>query len=90
WAKSLDVGVDTIADLRNKLRADLEAYAKSSADAKVRNDAMAKMIESNSFEVPRALVENQTQVLLNEFVQDLRQKGADLSNLDENFLGSLY
>lgn len=90
WARSLDLGVETMADLRAKLRADLEAYAKSSADARVRNDAMAKMIESHSFEVPRALVENQTRVLLNEFVQDLRQKGADLSRLDEGFLGSLY
>lgn len=90
WAKSLDLGVETIADLRKKLRADLEAYAKSSADARVRNDAMAKMIEQHDFEVPRLLVENQTRVLLNEFVQDLRQKGADLSNLDEGFLGSLY
>ncbi|MER3631079.1 MAG: trigger factor [Blastocatellia bacterium] len=90
WAKSLDLGVETYCDLRKKLRADLEAYAKSSADARLRNDAMEKMIEHHRFEVPRLLVENQTRVLLNEFVQDLRQKGADLSKLDEGFLGSLY
>ena len=42
WAKSLDDGYESLADLRKKLRADLETYAKSDADARLRNNAIAK------------------------------------------------
>jgi len=78
WAKSLDEGYESLADLRKKLRADLETYAESDADARVRNNAIAKLIEDNSFEVPNTLIENQARNLLNNFAQDLQQRGVDL------------
>src|SRR6476661_4415614 len=52
WAKSLDEGYESLADLRKKLRADMETYAKTDADARLRNNAVAKLIEENSFAVP--------------------------------------
>lgn len=86
WAKSLDEGYESLVDLRKKLRADLEAYAKSAADARVRNDAIAKLIEENSFEVPKTLIENQARNLLNNFARDLQQRGVDLNAVDNNFI----
>src|SRR5688572_2285724 len=86
WAKSLDEGYKSLADLRKKLRADLETYAKSDADARVRNNAIAKLIETNSFEVPRTLIENQARNLLNNFGRDLQQRGVDLNKVDNNFI----
>lgn len=86
WAKSLDEGYESLADLRKKLRADLETYAKSDADARLRNNAIAKLIEENTFEVPNALIENQSRNLLNNFAQDLQQRGADLSKIDPSFI----
>src|SRR5206468_6814617 len=37
WAKSLDEGYKSLADLRKRLRADLEKVAEADADARVRN-----------------------------------------------------
>lgn len=86
WAQSLDEGYESLEDLRKKLRADLEIYAKSDADARLRNNAIAKMIENNSFEVPNTLIENQARNLLNNFAQDLQQRGVDLNKVEENFV----
>jgi trigger factor len=90
WAKSLDEGYESLADLRNKLRTDLETYAKADADARVRNNAIAKLIEQNAFEVPNALIENQARNLLNNFARDLQQRGVDLNKVENNFVEMAY
>jgi len=90
WAKSLDEGYKSLADLRKRLRADLEKLAEADADARVRNNAIAKLIEDNSFEVPNTLIENQARNLLNNFAQDLQQRGAVLEQLDPQFIEMAY
>jgi trigger factor len=90
WAKSLDEGLTSIKDLRKQLRSDLETYAKADADARVRNEALARLIEQNEFEVPNVLIENQARNLLNNFARDLQQRGVDLNNVDNNFVQMAY
>jgi trigger factor len=86
WAKSLDEGFESLDDLRSKLRSDLETYANTDADARVRNNAIAKLIEENSFEVPNTLIESQARNLLNNFAQDLQQRGVDLNKVENEFV----
>jgi trigger factor len=86
WAKSLDEDYKSLADLRKKLRSDLETYSKTDADARLRNNALAKLIEENAFEVPPVLVESQARNLLNNFAQDLQQRGVDLEKVESNFV----
>lgn len=86
WAKSLDEGYESLADLKTKLRDDLETYAASEADARIRNEAVAKMIEATPFEVPNALIENQARNLLNNFAQDMQQRGIDLNTVQNDFI----
>ena len=90
WAKSLDEGYESLADLRGKLREDLEKYAETDADARLRNNAIAKFIENHKFEVPDALIDVQARNLLNNFAQDLQQRGADLNNVDKEFIQMAY
>jgi trigger factor len=90
WAKSLDEGLTSIKDLRKQLRSDLETYAKADADARVRNEALARLIEQNEFEVPNVLIENQARNLLNNFARDLQQRGVDLNNVDNSFVQMAY
>jgi trigger factor len=90
WAKSLDEGYESLGDLRKKLRADLETYAKSEADARLRNNAIAKLIEENAFEVPNTLIESQARNLLNNFARDLQQRGVDLNKVEEDFVKMAY
>jgi len=86
WAESLDEGYKSLADLRKKLRADLETYADTDADARLRNNAIAKMIEDNAFEVPNTLIESQARSLLNNFARDLQQRGVDLNKVENDFV----
>lgn len=90
WAKSLDEGYKSLADLRKRLRDDLEKLAEADADARVRNNVIAKLIEDNSFEVPNTLIENQARNLLNNFAQDLQQRGTVLEQLDTQFIEMAY
>ncbi len=90
WAKSLDEGYKSLADLKKRLRADLEKVSEDEADARVRNEAIAKMIEDNPFEVPNVLIENQARNLLNNFAQDMQQRGADLNQIDPSFIQMAY
>ena len=70
--------------------ADLENYAEADADARVRNNAIAKLIEDNAFEVPNTLIENQARNLLNNFAQDLQQRGVDLNKVENDFIQMAY
>ncbi len=90
WAKSLDEGYKSLADLRKRLRADLEKVADAGADARVSNAAIAKLIEDNAFEVPGVLIENQARNLLNNFAQDMQQRGVDLNQVESQFIEMAY
>ena len=90
WAQSLDEGYESLEDLREKLRQDLETVSKGDADARVRNDLIAKLIEDNEFEVPNALVEAQARNLLNNFAQDMAQRGVDLNKVEKEFVQMAY
>lgn len=90
WAKSLDEGYKSLADLRKKLRSDLEKNAEADADARLRNNAIAKLIENNEFEVPNTLIENQARNLLNNFAQDMQQRGIDLNKIESQFIEMAY
>ncbi|MEO6051138.1 MAG: trigger factor [Pyrinomonadaceae bacterium] len=90
WAKSLDEGYKSLADLRKRLKADLEKVSEADADARLRNNAIAKLIEDNSFEVPNILIENQARNLLNNFAQDMQQRGVDLNQVEAQFVEMAY
>ncbi len=90
WAKSLGEDFESIDDLRSKLRADLEKHSTGSADAKVQNELIAKLIERHAFEVPDALIESQSRNLLNNFAQDLQQRGVDLQKVEKEFIEMAY
>ncbi len=90
WVESLDQEFKTLDELRKQLRKDMESVAKADADSRVRNDLIAKMIEVNDFEVPKALIESQAQSLLNNFAQDLAQRGVNLEEVQKDFIETTY
>ncbi len=90
WAKSLDEGYESISDLREKLRADMETVSEAEADNRLRSDLIAKVIENHPFEVPNALIDVQARNLLNNFGQDLAQRGVDLEKVEKDFIEMAY
>ena len=90
WVKSLDEGFETVDDLRTNLREDLQKYAESDADARLRNEAIAAFIEKHEFEIPSTLIEVQARNLLNNFAQDMQQRGVDLNKVEKEFVQMAY
>lgn len=90
WASSLEESFESMKDLRKKLRDDLELVAKMEADNRLRDELVTRLIEAHEFEVPNTLVDIQARNLLNNFAQDLQQRGIDLKQVDENFVRMAY
>jgi trigger factor len=90
WVRSLGEDFESMDDLRAKLRADLEKHSTGSADAKVQNELITRLIENHAFEVPDALIESQSRNLLNNFAQDLQQRGVDLQKVEKEFIEMAY
>lgn len=90
WAMSLDEGFESLQDLRSKLRGDLEAAAKDEADNRLRSELIQKLVASHDFEVPNALIDIQARNLLNNFAQDMAQRGMDLNKVEKDFVQMVY
>jgi len=80
WAQSLGDEVDSLAELRTKIRADLEAQVKNEAEGKVRADLIRKLVESHEFELPERLVQHQTEHRFESVVRDMIGRGIDPRN----------
>ena len=90
WAQTLEENFESIADLRGKLRANMELAARTEADNRVRDELVTKLIKAHDFEVPNTLLEIQARNLLNNFAQDLQRQGVDTKGLDEGFIKMAY
>ncbi len=77
WAKSLGEEFESVADLRVKVREDLEKRASVESDNRVRSEVMRKLVEAHPFEVPQTLSEHQANHRLQEAVRDMMGRGID-------------
>ena len=64
---------ESLAELRAKVRADLEREAKERADAAVREAVLGELVGRYAFDVPRSLVERRAEAML----QGLDVRGAE-------------
>lgn len=82
WAQSLGEEIESLGDLRAKVRSDLESQTKNDADNKVRADLVRQLVEGHELELPERLVEHQTEVRLESVVRDMIGQGIDPRNKD--------
>lgn len=93
WAQSLsieDESYESLADLRAKIRQDLESFSKSESDNRLRDELMNKMIDANPVEVPPTLVHYQAQGLTRQFAGQMEQQGVDMRQADEKVWQMLF
>lgn len=93
WAVSLSEGeenYESLSDLRQKIRQDLETYAKSESDNRLRDELMNKLIDANPVEVPPTLVQYQAQGLTRQFAGQMEQQGVDMRQADEKVWQMLF
>jgi trigger factor len=80
WAQSLGEEIESLADLREKVRADLEARSVNEADGKMRAELVRQLVEAHPFELPDGLVQHQTEQRLESVVRDMVGQGIDPRN----------
>lgn len=64
FAKSLDMGSETLLELRIKVRENLEERAKGELDRQTRNLIVQELVKKNQFDVPGPLVDHEIRNIL--------------------------
>jgi trigger factor len=81
-AKSLGVdGVETLEQLRARIRADLEKREARRAENELRDALVKAALEKNEFEVPPALVERAIDAMIEGAAERFARQGIDIRNL---------
>ena len=80
WARSLGEEIESLADLRARIKDDLKARAAHEADGKMRADLVRQLVEAHAFELPDRLVQHQTEQRLESVVRDMMGQGIDPRN----------
>jgi trigger factor len=80
WAQSLGDEIESLDQLREKVRGDLDAQVKSEAEGRVRSELLRKLVEAHEFELPERLVAHQTEHRYESVVRDMIGHGIDPRN----------
>jgi trigger factor len=75
FAKSLGVGDGDLGKMRADVKANLEREVKRRAETRVKDQVMKALLDATKVEVPRALVEMETERLMQNMRHDLEQRG---------------
>jgi trigger factor len=70
FAKSYG-GFETLAEMKEKVRRELEAQAERSANEAVRSSIVEAMLRENEFDVPKAMVDRRCETMVDEFLSSL-------------------
>jgi trigger factor len=79
FAKELG-GFENLEELKKKVRTDLEDREKKTADSKIRNEFINKLIEMNPFELPPQLIEEEMDSMVHSTRHQFTSQGIDLDN----------
>ncbi|WP_303905433.1 trigger factor [Thiohalomonas denitrificans] len=76
-------GVESAEALKKEVRDNMERELEQSLKGRVKQQVMDKLVELNKVEIPRALIENESQALLEQMRQNMQvpqgKQGPDLS-----------
>lgn len=82
-AKDLGLpGVQTLEELRTRIRSDLEKREKRQSESELRNSLIKAALVKNDFEVPPALVERAIDVMLEGAADRFARQGIDIRQLN--------
>ena len=84
FAKSLGVADGDVEKMRGEIRANVEREVKKRVDARIKNQAMEALLATTPLVVPKALVEMETQQLMQRAAQDLQGRGLKPEQLNLN------
>ena len=81
FAKSLGVADGDVAKMRAEVKQNVEREAKKRIEARLKNQALEALLKATPLELPRALVAQETQELIQRAAADLQARGVKLEKL---------
>jgi trigger factor len=75
FAQSLGKEFTSLEELKKKIREDLEREETRKADLKVKEDLMDQLLSRAEFEVPEAMIQQESQKMMMRIEQDLGRQG---------------
>lgn len=84
FAKEVQGG-ETLEELRNKVRSQLERSLKNQAAQQEREEIVQKLVEKNPFDVPRAMIDRAADAMLRGALRTMQQQGVDPRYLQLDF-----
>jgi trigger factor len=82
WAQSLGDEIESLDQLRVKIKEDLEGQANTEAEGRVRTELLRKFVDAHQFELPERVVAHQTERRFESVVRDMIGQGIDPRNPD--------
>lgn len=88
-AKKLGIESGDVAQMREEVRQNMQRELDAQIENKTKKAVMDKLLELNPIEVPKALIENESQNMANQMAQNLMQQGmpASQAKLDASVFG---
>jgi trigger factor len=77
FARALGIPDGDLGKMRGEVRANLEREVKKRLGARVKDQVMRLILESNPIDVPMALVQSEAQQLVENAKEDLKNRGLD-------------
>jgi len=81
FAKSLGIADGDIAKLRDDIRQNLEREVKNRVKAKTKDSVMEALIKASELDVPKALVDQDVERLVEMTRQDMAQRGMNVKDM---------
>ncbi len=84
FAKTFGVADGDLAKMRAEIRANVEREVKKRVEARVKNQALQALLDSTPLELPRSLIEMESQELVQRAAADLQARGMKLGEMPLN------
>ena len=81
FAKQLGVADGDIAKMRTEVRANVEREVKKRVEARVKSQALQALLDATPLEIPKSLIEMESQELLQRAAADLQARGVKLEQV---------
>lgn len=81
FARSLGIKDGDLTNMRSEVKANLEREVKKRIQVRVKDQVMKVLLEANPIDVPKALVEMESQQMAQSARQDLQNRGVDPKNV---------
>ena len=81
FAKSLGIEDGDVAKMRAEIRSNLEGEVKKRIKARIKDQAMQVLLDAHPMEVPKALIEQESESMAEAARQDLANRGVDIKNM---------